>query len=115
MRGRVNARGEWRTEDTRTDGRVAGFHLPGLCSPWLGSADIARRKAAARDDPSMKVYVNTILALPWTEAGEAPDWQRLYDRREDDALPTVQAGGVDRTSVVWGKRVSGRVDRGGRA
>src|SRR3546814_4762679 len=56
--------------------------------------------SAARYNPSMKVYVNTILALPWTEAGEAPDWQRLYDRREDDALATVPAGGVYLTA--WG-------------
>src|SRR3546814_5044416 len=56
--------------------------------------------SAARYNPSMKVYVNTILALPWTEAGEAPDWQRLYDRREDDALATVPAGGVYLTAGV---------------
>ena len=40
----------------------------------------------------MKVYVNTIEARTWTESGEAPEWQRLYDRREDYRIGEIPAG-----------------------
>ena len=94
------ARGEWRAEAAGpgsgpgTGSLTAGFHLPGLCSPWLSWADIATRKHAAQGDAAMKVYVNTIEARTWRERGEAPDWQRLYERREDYRIGTVPAGGL---------------------
>ena len=37
---------------------------------------------------------NTILGETWVESGEAPDWQRLYDRRERWPAGTVPAGGL---------------------
>ena len=30
----------------------------------------------------MRAFRNTILGETWMETGEAPDWQRLADRRE---------------------------------
>ncbi|MDD3029127.1 MAG: phage terminase large subunit family protein, partial [Alphaproteobacteria bacterium] len=80
--------------------KAAGFHLSGLNSPWLSWAQIAERKVAAKDDAAMKVYVNTIEARTWTEAGEAPDWQGLYDRREDYRIGTVPMGGLFLTAGV---------------
>ena len=38
--------------------------------------------ARAGGDETMKTFVNTSLGETWVETGEAPDWQRLYDRRE---------------------------------
>ena len=35
-----------------------------------------------------------MLGETWAEAGEAPDWQRLYERREDFRRGTVPAGGL---------------------
>ena len=95
----MNARGEWRAEFPN-EGRSAGFHLSGLNSPWLSWAQIAERKATANDDAAMKVYVNTIEARTWTESGEAPEWQRLYDRREEHAIGIVPMGGLFLTAGV---------------
>ncbi|QQR68398.1 MAG: phage terminase large subunit family protein [Alphaproteobacteria bacterium] len=95
----MNARGQWRA-DAPGVGKAAGFHLSGLNSPWLTWAQIAERKIAAKDDAAMKVYVNTIEARTWTESGEAPEWQRLYDRREDYRLGTVPMGGLFLTAGV---------------
>ena len=77
--------GEWRpTVESGSPGTV-GFHLSGLYSPvgWLSWSDIAREwEAAQGNDASIKAVKNTLLGETWTEPGEAPDWQRLYDRRE---------------------------------
>ena len=95
----MNARGEWRAEASG-DGKTAGFHLSGLNSPWLSWPQIAERKHAAKDDAAMKVYVNTIEARTWTESGEAPEWQRLYDRREDYRIGSIPEGGLFLTAGV---------------
>ncbi len=95
----MNSRGEWRAESPG-EGKAAGFHLSGLNSPWLSWAQIAERKAAAKDDAAMKVYVNTIEARTWTESGEAPEWQRLYDRREDYRIGQVPEDGLFLTAGV---------------
>ncbi len=95
----MNSRGEWRAlapENTK----AAGFHLSGLNSPWLSWAQIAERKVEAKDDSAMKVYVNTIEARTWTESGEAPEWKRLYDRREDYRIGDVPQGGLFLTAGV---------------
>ncbi len=95
----MNSRGQWRAE-APGEGKAAGFHLSGLNSPWLTWVQIAERKHAAKDDAAMKVYVNTIEARTWTESGEAPEWQRLYDRREDYAIGRVPQGGLFLTAGV---------------
>jgi len=95
----MNEHGEWRAE-APGEGKSAGFHLSGLDSPWLSDQQIAERKIAAKDDAAMKVYVNTIEARTWTESGEAPEWQRLYDRREDYRIAQVPADGLFLTSGV---------------
>lgn len=94
----MNKNGQWRKENPGSN--IAGFHLSGLNSPWLSWAQIAERKINAKDDAAMKVYVNTIEARTWTESGEAPEWQRLYDRREDYRIATVPAGGLFLTAGV---------------
>jgi phage terminase large subunit GpA-like protein len=90
------ARGVWRAED-KGDGKTAGFHLSSLYSPvgWFSWADAARIFEQAKRDPSLlQVFVNTVLGETWTEQGEAPDWRRLYDRRESYPVGTVPAGGL---------------------
>lgn len=95
----MNARGQWRASKPENT-KAAGFHLSGLNSPWLSWQQIAERKMHAKDDAAMKVYVNTIEARTWTESGEAPEWQRLYDRREDYRIGRVMAGGLFLTAGV---------------
>jgi phage terminase large subunit GpA-like protein len=76
--------GEWRPTGDG-DGRTAGFHLSSLYSPvgWFSWADAAEMYEQARKTPElMKGFVNTVLGLPFEEEAEAPEWQRLYERRE---------------------------------
>lgn len=45
---------------------------------------MAEKFLLSKDDPrKLKVFVNTWLAQTWTSQGDAPDWHRLYERRED--------------------------------
>jgi phage terminase large subunit GpA-like protein len=90
------ARGEWRPSAVG-DGGTAGFWLSSLYSPvgWFSWADAAEMFEKARKNPTLlQVFVNTVLGETWAEAGDAPDWQRLYERRENYRLGTVPAGGL---------------------
>jgi phage terminase large subunit GpA-like protein len=89
--------GEWRATAEAEDPGTVGYHLSALYSPvgWLGWARIARAHEAARgSDEAMRAFRNTVLGETWMETGEAPDWQRLAERRETWAPGTVPAGGL---------------------
>jgi phage terminase large subunit GpA-like protein len=89
--------GEWRATSVSADPATIGFHLSALYSPvgWLSWERIARGwEAAQGSDESIRAFRNTILGETWVETGEAPDWQRLYDRRERWASGTVPKGGL---------------------
>jgi phage terminase large subunit GpA-like protein len=91
------AAGEWRATAEATMPDLAGFHISSLYSPvgWLSWEHIARDwEAAQGKDQAIKTFKNTVLGETWQERGEAPDWQRLYDRREDWPPGTVPAGGL---------------------
>ncbi|RMF07645.1 MAG: phage terminase large subunit family protein, partial [Alphaproteobacteria bacterium] len=80
----------------------------------LSWAEIARKwEDAVGNDAALKTVKNTILGETWQEKGEAPDWERLYERREDWKLGTVPEGALvltagadvqrDRIEIdVWG-------------
>jgi len=95
-------RGEWRATAVG-DGRTAGFHLSSLYSPvgWFGWGDAAKQFEQAQKNPTLlQVFVNTVLGETWTQMGEAPDWQHLYDRREQYKIGTVPRGGLFLTAGV---------------
>ena len=74
-----------------------GFHLSSLYSPvgWLSWERIAREwEASQTSDEAKRSFINTVLGETWVETGEAPDWQRLYDRRDDYRIGTVPLGGL---------------------
>jgi len=79
------AKGEWRATAQGKDPRTRGYHLSALYSPvgWTSWAGIARSwEDAQHNDAALKTAKNVLLGETWMESGEAPDWQRLYDRRE---------------------------------
>lgn len=102
-------------ENARASG-VVGFHISGLYSPlgWLSWEEIARSwEQAQGNDAALKTMKNTVLGETWQERGEAPDWQRLYERREPHMLGSAPEGVLfltagadvqrDRIEVdVWG-------------
>jgi phage terminase large subunit GpA-like protein len=88
------ARGQWRA-GAASDGKTAGFHLSSLYSPvgWFSWADAARQFTRAQKNPErLQVFVNTVVGETWAQQGDAPEWQRLYERREDYPIGTVPPG-----------------------
>lgn len=63
-----------------------GFHLSALYSPvgWYSWGEAAEEFVEANKGgpEKLKVFVNTILGETWKEKSDAPDWKKLYDRRE---------------------------------
>jgi phage terminase large subunit GpA-like protein len=49
---------------------------------------------------ALKTFVNTWLGETWKNKGEAPDWERLYQRRETYARGTVPMGALFLTCAV---------------
>jgi phage terminase large subunit GpA-like protein len=97
------AGGEWRATATSQDPHTVGFHISALYSPvgWLSWEQIARDWEAAQGKPEdLKTFRNTVLGEVWQEHGEAPDWERLVERREDFAIGTVPAGALVLTAGV---------------
>lgn len=95
---------------------IAGFHISALYSPlgWQTWEEIARLwEAAQGNDAALKTVKNTVLGETWAERGEAPDWERLYERRGPHRLGEVAEGVMvltagadvqrDRVEIdVWG-------------
>jgi phage terminase large subunit GpA-like protein len=100
------AAGEWRPTRPRqgSGGQAAeaqdpgtiGFHISALYSPvgWFSWENIARLWEAATTDEAKRSFKNSVLGETWVETGEAPDWQRLYERREAWPIGTVPSGGL---------------------
>lgn len=88
----VESGAEWRaTTSAKSLGKV-GFFLNSLYSPvgWMSWQKIASDwEKAQGSETKLKAFVNTVLAESWVVKGEAPDWKRLYDQREDYRLGIV--------------------------
>jgi phage terminase large subunit GpA-like protein len=84
---------------------------------WFSWEEAVRGFLKAKDDEAqLKVWVNTVLGETWVDRGEAPDWQRLYERRETYPLGIIPPSGLLLTAgtdiqkdrievevVAWGK------------
>lgn len=116
------AAGEWRSTAESDDPTTHGYHLSSLYSPigWLSWADMARQWERAVDDvDARKTFTNTVLGEEWEEEADAiPDWQRLYERREDwphSVVPMrglflaagadVQADRIEIDVWAWGRNL----------
>ena len=109
--------GIWEKSNPKSN--VAGFHLSSLYSPvgWFSWADAVKQFLDAKNkDNLLKVWVNTVLGETWLEKGEAPEWQILFDKREDYRQEIVPSGGLFLTAgadvqkdriecevVAWGR------------
>jgi phage terminase large subunit GpA-like protein len=95
-----------------------GYRVSALASPFISVQRLAKEFVNAEGNPeAMKAFINTRLARTFKETGDAPDWKRLYERRESYPIATVPAGGLMLTCgidvqkdyliyevVAWGKR-----------
>jgi terminase, large subunit len=85
--------GEWRAE-AEFRGH-ASFHIWSAYSLSANATwgQIAREFVDAKGKPEkLKTFINTVLGETWQERGEAPDWERLYLRRESYPIGSVPAG-----------------------
>lgn len=72
-----------------------GYMVSSFASPFTPLTTLAREYVNALDNPqSMKAFINTRMANVYREKGDAPDWQRLYERREAYKHGTVPNGGL---------------------
>lgn len=81
--------GAWIPENPES--KIHGYHLSSLYSPlgWFSWTDArAMWLRAQGNQEAMRVFVNTVLGECWAERGDAPDWEDLYNRREDYAIGT---------------------------
>ena len=94
---RMFAKGEWRATAKSTHERLRGYHLSGLYSPvgWLSWEELVREWEEARNSKNtekLKTFINTRLGETWKDKGEAPEWKKIYDRREDYGFNSIPEG-----------------------
>lgn len=87
----MEERGEYLTDGGEPvlegDVRTVGFWLRGALTITLPGSEWARlirEFLHAKDYPdALRAFINLVLGEVYEEKGEAPDWRRLYERRED--------------------------------
>jgi phage terminase large subunit GpA-like protein len=95
------AQGEWLHAKPDLLQEHAGFAINALYSPTISWADLAAEFEEVKDDPDgLKTFTQQKLGRAWRIAGEAPEFQRLYDRRESWAPGTVPKGGLVLTAGI---------------
>lgn len=95
--------GHWEATSESIDGLTAGFHLSSLYSPigWLSWAECVQIFEKAKKDATlMQGFRNTILGETYEQESEAPEWQRLYETRENYPIGIVPMGGLFLTAGV---------------
>ncbi|MDB4884154.1 MAG: phage terminase, large subunit [Gemmatimonadetes bacterium] len=95
-------RGEWRPDNP--SGSHRSYHVWSALSysPNASWGQIAGRfvAASAGGVGKLQTFINTELGETWKERGEAPDWERLYARREHYTIGTVPEGVIILTAGV---------------
>lgn len=117
------AAGQWFRFDEETNswlkrpvnGIIAGFSISALYAPiGLGVTwgEIAKlREAAKKDENAARTYTNLVLGESFEEKNEAPQWERLYELRENYKIGTLPVGAymlvgsadiqANRIEVAW--------------
>jgi len=81
----MDEQGEWRAHNPEAGPRHRSFHIWTAYSqlPAASWLHIAREFLEVYKDPNLlRTFVNQVLGEAFEEKGEAPEWQRLYERRE---------------------------------
>lgn len=87
----------------------AGFRASKLSSPWESMPQLAQKFVEAQASQELlKTFINTQLAETWKERGDAPEWKRLYERREDYKRNVVPMKGL--ILVAWADVQKDRIE-----
>ena len=115
------ARGRWIATRQSDDPHMRGYHLSALYSPvgWLSWVTIVRQweLEASKSVDARKGFINTVLGEEYEEeANPVPEWERLYERREEwphhivperglflTAGADVQADRIECDVWAWGR------------
>lgn len=93
FKNRMIQSGQWIA--SRPTGKIAGFWINALYSPWITWQTICQEFQKSKDNPmKYKTFVNTRLCEVWKESGEKPDWEHVYAKRESYKRGTVPKGGI---------------------
>jgi len=99
---RIIEAGEWRAHAPFAG--HASFHIWAAYSysPNATWGQLAAEfvEANAGGPDQLKTFVNTVLGETWQERGEAPEWERLYQRRESYAVGSCPKGVLFLTAGV---------------
>lgn len=91
-------RGQWvaTAPENYTVGRHISFHIwaaysysPNAAWGQLATEFLAAEAAGVEE---LQTFINTVLGEVWQDRGEAPDYKRLYERREDYAIDSIPPG-----------------------
>lgn len=107
-KGWMEARGDYLAEDglpVRQPGvHRVGYWLKGSMTLTLPGAEWPRQIREfleVKDYPDkLQAFVNTVDGEPWEARGDAPEWKRIYERREDWPIGTCRDGVLMLTAGV---------------
>lgn len=88
-------RGRWVAH--KPESRIAGFHIWAAYSYAANASwgQLASEFIDCKGDPlKLKTFINTILGETFEERGDAPDWEKIYSRREFYQRNIVPKGGL---------------------
>lgn len=94
-----------------------GYKVSSLASPFTPVVTLAVEFVKALgNNQLLKAFYNTRMARTWREVGEQPDWERIYERREDYKIGQIPKGGlmittsmdVQKDGVWWEVKAWGR-------
>jgi phage terminase large subunit GpA-like protein len=87
--------GRWVPTAPNANGRYKSYHFDALSSPFVPWDEIAKDFVEAGDNPTkLKTFWNLDLGLPFELKGDAPDYERLLERRESYIRGTIPARGL---------------------
>ena len=113
------AAGHWEPTAEPSEPHLVSYHLSSLYSPvgWFSWREAVQQwESDHKNQDKLKVFVNTVLGEPWKSKGDAPEWERLYERRDsykqgvvpDEAViitagVDVQKNRIECEIVAWGE------------
>ena len=111
--------GQWKPQNP--DGKFRSYQISSLYSPlgWFSWRECVEKYIeASKSDELMKVFQNTVLGVAWADSGEAPEWEDLYNRREQYQIGKcpegvvfitcgidVQKNRIEMELVGWGRNL----------
>lgn len=76
-------KGHWApTVTAPVDPKIRSAWIDGLLSPHVTHVELATGWLACETNDQRQAFTNLYLGRPWKIVGEAPEWKRLFDRRE---------------------------------